>query len=85
MTPRKNDRGEHEFARQLVGELETARESGSFKQHKLIALLGEVENATLVWVPPPGAYSYELKYDGYRILALKLGEEVRLISRRGHD
>jgi len=52
---------------------------------KLIASLGEVENATLVQAPPPGAYSYELKYDGYRILALKIGEEVRLISRRAQD
>jgi protein required for attachment to host cells len=31
------DRGEHEFARQLIGELETARESGSFKQLVLVA------------------------------------------------
>jgi len=31
------DRGEHEFARQLVKELETARESGSFKDLVLVA------------------------------------------------
>lgn len=31
------DRGEHEFARVLVKELETARESGSFKQLVLVA------------------------------------------------
>ncbi len=31
------DHGEHEFARQLVKELETARESGTFKQLVLVA------------------------------------------------
>jgi bifunctional non-homologous end joining protein LigD len=52
----------------------------------MIALVGDVENATLVQAPPAGAiYSWELKYDGYRILAVKLGHEVRLISRRGQD
>lgn len=51
-------------------------------------LLGEfsaVENATLVEVAPAGRYAYELKYDGYRILAFKVGSDVRLQSRRGQD
>jgi hypothetical protein len=42
----------------------------------------EVENATLVSQPPPGVFAYELKYDGYRILAIKVGNEVRLVSQR---
>ena len=30
-------------------------------------------------------YLYEIKYDGYRVLAAKAGDEVRLITRGGHD
>jgi bifunctional non-homologous end joining protein LigD len=35
--------------------------------------------------PPPGDWSYELKFDGYRALALKGGNEVRLLSRNEKD
>lgn len=52
---------------------------------QLIATYGEVENATLVTVPPSGEYTFELKYDGYRILACKSGRDVQLMSRRGQD
>ena len=52
---------------------------------RLVAMFGEVETATLVTEPPTGIYSYELKYDGYRILAFKAGREVVLMSRRGQD
>lgn len=52
---------------------------------ELVKLFGAVENATLVESVPPGDYAYELKYDGYRILAFKVGNHVRLISRRGQD
>lgn len=52
---------------------------------RLVAALGDVENATLVETPPPGVYAYELKYDGYRILAFKVGSQVRLMSRRRQD
>lgn len=45
---------------------------------------GKVQLATLVATPPVG-WSYELKYDGYRILALKAGKDVRLLSRSGQD
>ena len=31
------------------------------------------------------AYLYEIKYDGYRLLAAKAGDDVRLITRGGHD
>jgi bifunctional non-homologous end joining protein LigD len=30
---------------------------------------------------PVGDWLYELKFDGYRALAFKVGKEVRLISR----
>jgi bifunctional non-homologous end joining protein LigD len=52
---------------------------------ELVERFGDVENATLVEQPPPGEYAYELKYDGYRILAFKVGSRVRLVSRRGQD
>jgi bifunctional non-homologous end joining protein LigD len=52
---------------------------------ELIQRFAEVENATLVESPPGRDYAYELKYDGYRIIAFKLGSSVRLISRRRQD
>ena len=41
--------------------------------------------ATLVDRPPPGDWHYEIKFDGYRILARKQGRHVRLYTRNGHD
>jgi bifunctional non-homologous end joining protein LigD len=35
--------------------------------------------------PPAGNWAYELKFDGYRALALKGGDEVRLLSRNEKD
>jgi len=35
--------------------------------------------------PPAGDWSYELKFDGYRAVALKGGDEVRLLSRNEKD
>ena len=34
-----------------------------------------------VWDLSAGNWLYELKFDGYRALALKAGKEVRLVSR----
>jgi len=36
-------------------------------------------------VPEGGDWLYELKYDGYRILAFIEGNNVRLMTRNGHD
>jgi bifunctional non-homologous end joining protein LigD len=48
--------------------------------------LGELEKATLTKnVPVSESFVYELKYDGYRFLAIKAGRSVRLVSRRGLD
>jgi bifunctional non-homologous end joining protein LigD len=43
------------------------------------------ELATLVDAPPAGDWRYEIKLDGYRILARLEGGKVRLLTRNGHD
>src|SRR5206468_11971540 len=51
----------------------------------LPALL-EPELATLVAAPPEGDdWGYEIKFDGYRILARIDGDDVRLVTRNGND
>lgn len=45
----------------------------------------EAQLATLVDSPPAGDWLYEVKYDGYRLLARIEGEEVRLFTRSGND
>ncbi|WP_433690851.1 DNA ligase D [Pseudomonas monteilii] len=41
--------------------------------------------ATLVDSPPSGDWRYEVKFDGYRILARIDGDDIRLFTRNGHD
>lgn len=45
----------------------------------------EPQLATLVDSPPNGDWLYEVKFDGYRILARIDGDDVRLFTRNGHD
>jgi bifunctional non-homologous end joining protein LigD len=64
---------------------QTAPRPAASGMDAIVSLAREVQNATLVDAAPPGDYVYELKYDGYRILACKSGRQVRLISRREQD
>ncbi|MHB2241862.1 DNA ligase D [Pseudomonas fluorescens] len=41
--------------------------------------------ATLVDSAPQGQWSYEIKFDGYRIMARIDGDQVQLFTRNGHD
>ncbi|MBB4862183.1 bifunctional non-homologous end joining protein LigD [Pseudomonas nitritireducens] len=41
--------------------------------------------ATLVDAPPAGDWRYEIKLDGYRLLARLEGGKVHLLTRNGHD
>lgn len=43
------------------------------------------ELATLVEKAPDGQWSYEVKFDGYRIMARIDHDEVKLFTRNGHD
>lgn len=36
-------------------------------------------------LPGPGRWIFETKFDGYRLLARVQGDEVRLVTRNGHD
>ncbi|MDB4938118.1 MAG: ligase [Labilithrix sp.] len=52
----------------------------------IVERVGDVQTATLVKaVPEPHAFTYELKWDGYRILGVKAGAAVRLVSRKRQD
>jgi bifunctional non-homologous end joining protein LigD len=52
----------------------------------LVEKLGDVQTATLVEaVTQPSSFTYELKWDGDRMVAVKAGKAVRLVSRKRQD
>ncbi len=56
------------------------------RAERIAKTVGEVQTATLVRsIPSTDAYTFELKWDGYRIVAVKAGDAVRLVSRKGQD
>ncbi len=62
-----------------------ASEQGKSAQ-ALLGAVGEPALATAVTaLPDRKQWSFEVKYDGYRVLACKAGDEVRLYTRRSHD
>jgi bifunctional non-homologous end joining protein LigD len=67
-----------------------AQASGGIPEGAVKAKLPEIlapQLATLVARPPadPQGWVYEIKYDGYRLLARIDGESVRLMTRNGND
>ena len=51
---------------------------------EVIPAVVEPQLCTLVELPPSGAdWLHEIKYDGWRLLAPKLGDDVRLYTRGG--
>ncbi|WP_027906753.1 DNA ligase D [Pseudomonas taiwanensis] len=64
-----------------------ARPAKPRRKAKPSALLDKLQPqlATLVDSPPSGDWHYEVKFDGYRILARIDADDVRLFTRNGHD
>ncbi|MCU1763036.1 DNA ligase D [Pseudomonas sp. 14P_8.1_Bac3] len=70
-------------ARKVAAKPQSAQLTGAHKA-KLPELL-KPELATLVEKAPDGEWSYEIKFDGYRIMARIDHGEVKLFTRNGHD
>ncbi|VVM43080.1 Multifunctional non-homologous end joining protein LigD [Pseudomonas fluorescens] len=70
-------------ARKVATKARTAQLTGAHKA-KLPDVI-KPELATLVEKAPEGEWSYEIKFDGYRIMARIDHGEVKLFTRNGHD
>jgi bifunctional non-homologous end joining protein LigD len=51
----------------------------------LLTLIGDPMHASVGVLGDPSQYRYEIKYDGYRLLCAKAGDDVVLWSRRQND
>lgn len=60
------------------------RKSSNETVRSLLERVGEPMQAMTGPLDDPTQYSFEVKFDGYRMLAARAGHEVRLESRRGH-
>lgn len=70
-------------ARKVAAKQRSAQLTGAHKAKLPDQLKPEL--ATLVEKAPPGEWSYEIKFDGYRIMARIDHDEVKLFTRNGHD
>ncbi|MDM0036483.1 DNA ligase D [Variovorax sp. J22P271] len=82
-------RGEAPAAKKDAAKKSAAKKSaakGEGRKATLPAALAP-QLATLASAPPatPGDWLYELKFDGYRLLARIDGDKVQCITRNGHD
>lgn len=70
-----------------VGKVKPAKKPAKVKPKATASVPATLEPqlATLVDKPPSGDWLYEIKFDGYRILAHFNGDKVRLLSRNGND
>ncbi|QVW25514.1 DNA ligase D [Pseudomonas hormoni] len=70
-------------ARKIAEKKQSAQLTGAHKA--TLPDLIKPELATLVEKAPDGEWSYEIKFDGYRIMARIDHGEVKLFTRNGHD
>jgi bifunctional non-homologous end joining protein LigD len=63
----------------------TGRKSKRASQASALPAFVEPMKAKLVAVPPRGDWMYEIKFNGWRALALKGGSQARLLSRSEKD
>ncbi|MHC8394279.1 DNA ligase D [Pseudomonas sp. LB3P93] len=70
-------------ARKVTPKKQSAQLTGAHKAKLPDQLKPEL--ATLVEKAPQGDWSYEIKFDGYRIMARIDHDEVKLFTRNGHD
>ncbi|OBY89811.1 ATP-dependent DNA ligase [Pseudomonas sp. AU11447] len=66
-----------------AGPVQPAKKRAAGKASLSAAISPEL--ATLVDAPPAGDWRYEIKLDGYRLLARLDGGQVKLLTRNGHD